>query len=303
MLITFVLTWRFFCALVYPQWVRCVRLQDRPRGGGRGGEAGCEGESSGAEVPVHVWSGGVRRGEVGELPGQHHEQRPGAIARAQGPDPLRRPPRAPLPGVALVRLLPRQKVPGPTGARLLRDLTKRGPGQAQPGLEADRTGLAAHFAQQQALRLPKCRRHPETQERPDGLLLEESRHRLLPGTEQVWDNFWYPPYFLSPPSGLVTITFYCVLLPQACSYCPALSGPRGRLLEPHSHRGGLHAKRLLHQDSAWLTGKQAQRLCCLFFFFFFGGHGTIPGFCGVSSVIVTRLRPLLVSNQRKNAVQ
>lgn len=90
--------------------------------------------------------------------------------------------------------------------------------------------------------------------------------------------------FLSPLSGLVTITFHRVLPPQACSYCPALSGPRGRLLEPHSHRGGLHAKRLLHQDSAWLTGKQAQRLCILFYS---RTQGQIPGFCGVSSVLVT----------------
>lgn len=58
----------------------------------------------------------------------------------------------------------------------------------------------------------------------------------------------------------LTIHFYCMKFPQAGSYCPALSGPRGRLLEPHSHCGGLHAKRLLHQDPAWLTGKQAQRL-------------------------------------------
>lgn len=59
---------------------------------------------------------------------------------------------------------------------------------------------------------------------------------------------------------LVNIYFYCVSFLQAGSYCFALSGPRGCLLEPYSHCGGLHAKRLLHENSAWLTGKQSQRL-------------------------------------------
>lgn len=62
--------------------------------------------------------------------------------------------------------------------------------------------------------------------------------------------------------GFLFVTFPLLHMsfPQAGSYCPALSGPRGRLLEPHSHRGGLHVQRLLHQDSARLTGKQTQRL-------------------------------------------
>lgn len=168
---------RFLC-----QWVWRVRFQDGPGGRGRGGEAGSEGESAGVEVPIHDGSGGVHWGEMGELSGQHDEQRPGALPRAQSSDSVRCSPWAPLPGVALVYLLPHQEVSGPLGTRLLWNLTKCGTGQAEPCLEADRTGLAAYFAQQQALRLPKCRRHPETKERPDGFLLEESRYRLLPRT-------------------------------------------------------------------------------------------------------------------------
>lgn len=66
---------------------------------------------------------------------------------------------------------------------------------------------------------------------------------------------------ISPSLLLCPLTTYihCMSFLQAGSYCPALSGPRGRLLVPYSHCGGLHAKRLLHKDSAWLTGKQAQR--------------------------------------------
>lgn len=71
-------------------------------------------------------------------------------------------------------------------------------------------------------------------------------------------NRYYKDFTFSPSLSLlcvVIINIYCVPFPQAGSNCLALFRPRGCLLEPYSHRGGLHAKRLLHQDSAWLTGE------------------------------------------------
>ncbi|MEQ2193372.1 hypothetical protein XENOCAPTIV_019218 [Xenoophorus captivus] len=40
-------------------------------------------------------------------------------------------------------------------------------------------------------------------------------------------------------------------------YCQGLNRPRRCLLDSRSHRRGLHAKRLLHKNSAWLSGKEA----------------------------------------------
>lgn len=89
--------------------------------------------------------------------------------------------------------------------------------------------------------------------------------------------------------------------PQAGSYCPALSGPRGRFLEPHSHCGSLHAKRLLYQDPAWLTGEQDQDQRSQF-----QVEALFPvciGFYGVSDIIFMWLKLLLMTNVEKNTAQ
>lgn len=67
-----------------------------------------------------------------------------------------------------------------------------------------------------------------------------------------------------PPSSSLSVSFifYFMSFPQTGGYHSAVSGPRGRLLEPHSHRGGLHAQRLLHQDSAGLTGEHTRAPHC-----------------------------------------
>lgn len=239
-----------FCSFSHLQRVRRVRLQDGAGGRGGGGEAGCQGESLGVEVPVHDGSGGFCRGQVGELSGQHHEQRSGALPGAEGPDPLRCASRAPLPGVALVRQLPCQEVSGPLGSWLLWDLVKCGAGEAEPSFKADRVGLDAHFAQQQALCLPRCRWHPETQERPAGFLLEESRYWLLSGIKQVLEGTYVHSFI--PFAHLTTV---CMSFLQVSCNRITLFRWRGCFLEPYSHCGSLHAKRLLHQDSTWLTGE------------------------------------------------
>lgn len=82
---------------------------------------------------------------------------------------------------------------------------------------------------------------------------------------QGLNRYWKCFRWLTPTKNLIMHwrhSFHCMLFPQAGSNCLALSGSRGCLLEPHCHCGGLHAKRLLHQDTAWLSGKQAQSLYC-----------------------------------------
>lgn len=70
-------------------------------------------------------------------------------------------------------------------------------------------------------------------------------------------------YSPSPPLSVSFIFFYFMSFPQTGGYRSAVSGPRGCLLEPHSHRGGLHAQRLLHQDSAGLTGEHTRAPHCI----------------------------------------
>ena len=88
------------------------------------------------------------------------------------------------------------------------------------------------------------------------------------GLNRYWRAFCFSSSSLSPlmPCNRSLLLH---VFPQAGCHCLALSGPRGRLLEPHSYRGSVHAKRLLHQDSAWLTGKQAEMIYCDT-----GEHGT-----------------------------
>ncbi|XP_054569394.1 TBC1 domain family member 2B isoform X3 [Eptesicus fuscus] len=207
--------------------VRHLRVPDGPRGR-RGGEAGGQGAGAGPPGPVAGREpGGVHGGQVGELPGGHHDAGDGALAGAEGPGAGGHPARAPVQGVAVVRGPAHAQAAGGRGARLLRGPAEGGAGEAEPGLAADRAGPAAHAAQQPALRRPRLRGHPAAAQRAAGLLLAQPRHRLLPGPQQAGGGG------------------------------PAVPGARGRLLVPGRHRRGVHAKRLLHQDSPGLPGGPA----------------------------------------------
>lgn len=105
--------------------------------------------------------------------------------RIKEPGPCGHPTRAPFQGVEVVCGPSHQEVQGQHSARLLPDFASEGAGETEPGLQADRAGPAADSAQQQALLVPHLGGHTEAAQRPACLLLAESRHRLLPGSQQV----------------------------------------------------------------------------------------------------------------------